>query len=129
MEKKAEAYKKYNGAAMAEMMLKIMPQMAAEIAKPLSQIDKINIVVPFGLPYIDVRGFRDGRASVKDSSGKWGVIDTNGNLIVFFRSPQIKAGIRAWAWTTSGCSFFMISRSRKYDFIMLSGFLVFRGTL
>jgi flotillin len=28
---------------MAEMMIKIMPQMAAEIAKPLSQIDKINI--------------------------------------------------------------------------------------
>jgi len=43
MEKRAEAYKKYNGAAMAEMMIKIMPQMAAEIAKPLSQIDKINI--------------------------------------------------------------------------------------
>ncbi|MBR2811314.1 MAG: flotillin family protein, partial [Solobacterium sp.] len=43
MEKKAEAYKKYNGAAMAEMMIKIMPQMAAEIAKPLGQIEKINI--------------------------------------------------------------------------------------
>ena len=43
MEKKAEAYRKYNGAAMAEMMIKIMPQMAAEIAKPLGQIDKINI--------------------------------------------------------------------------------------
>ena len=41
MEKKAEAYKKYNGAAMAEMMIRIMPEMAAEIAKPLSQIDKI----------------------------------------------------------------------------------------
>ncbi len=43
MEKKAEAYQKYNGAAMAEMLIKIMPQMAAEIAKPLGQIDKINI--------------------------------------------------------------------------------------
>ena len=43
MEKRAEAYRKYNGAAMAEMMIKIMPQMAAEIAKPLSSIDKINI--------------------------------------------------------------------------------------
>ena len=41
-----------------------------------------NIVVPFGLPYVDVRGFRNSRASVKDSSGKWGVIDTAGNLIV-----------------------------------------------
>ena len=28
---------------MAEMMIRIMPEMAAEIAKPLSQIDKINI--------------------------------------------------------------------------------------
>ena len=43
MERKAIAYQKYNGAAMAEMMIKIMPQMAAEIAKPLGQIDKINI--------------------------------------------------------------------------------------
>ncbi len=43
MEKKAEAYRKYNGAAMAEMMIKVMPQMAAEIAKPLGQIDKISI--------------------------------------------------------------------------------------
>ena len=41
-----------------------------------------NIVVPFGLPYVDVRGFRNSRAIVKDSSGKWGVIDTAGNLIV-----------------------------------------------
>ena len=43
MEKKAEAYRMYNGAAMAEMMIRIMPQMAAEIAKPLSQIDHISI--------------------------------------------------------------------------------------
>ena len=28
---------------MAEMMIKVMPQIAAEIAKPLSQIDKISI--------------------------------------------------------------------------------------
>ena len=43
MEKKAEAYQKYNNAAIIEMMVKIMPQMASEIAKPLGQIDKINI--------------------------------------------------------------------------------------
>lgn len=43
MDKKAEAYKKYNGAAIAEMMIRIMPQMAKEIAQPISQIDKINI--------------------------------------------------------------------------------------
>ncbi len=43
MEKKAEAYNKYNNAAVIEMMVNIMPQMAAEIAKPLSTIDKVNI--------------------------------------------------------------------------------------
>ena len=43
MEKKAEAYKKYNNAAIVEMMVKIMPDMAAEIAKPLASIDKVNI--------------------------------------------------------------------------------------
>jgi hypothetical protein len=40
-----------------------------------------NIVIPFGLPYAEVRGFRNGRAAVKDHHGKWGVIDTKGNLI------------------------------------------------
>ena len=41
-----------------------------------------NIVIPFNLPYEDVRAFRDGRAAVKDFSGLWGVIDTEGNEIV-----------------------------------------------
>lgn len=40
-----------------------------------------NIVIPFGLPYAEVRGFRNGRAAVKDHHGKWGAIDTKGNLI------------------------------------------------
>ena len=43
MEKKAEAYAKYNNAAIVEMLVGIMPQMAAEIAKPLSSIEKVNI--------------------------------------------------------------------------------------
>lgn len=43
MEKKAEAYKKYTGAAMVEMIVNIMPQMAAEIAKPLASIDNVSI--------------------------------------------------------------------------------------
>lgn len=43
MEKKAEAYAKYNNAAIIEMMVQILPQVAAEIAKPLAAIDKVNI--------------------------------------------------------------------------------------
>lgn len=44
MEKKAEAYQKYTGAAVAEMMIKVLPEMAGKIAEPLSQIDKITII-------------------------------------------------------------------------------------
>lgn len=44
MEKKAEAYQKYTGAAVAEMMIKVLPEVAGKIAEPLSQIDKITII-------------------------------------------------------------------------------------
>lgn len=44
MNKKADAYEKYGKAAMTEMIVKILPQMAAEIAKPLDAIDKITII-------------------------------------------------------------------------------------
>ena len=44
MEKKAEAYAKYNKATVAEMMIKVLPDVAAKIAEPLGQIDKITII-------------------------------------------------------------------------------------
>ena len=44
MEKKAEAYQRYNKAAMAEMMIKVLPDIAAKVAEPLGQIDKITII-------------------------------------------------------------------------------------
>ena len=44
MEKKAEAYAKYNKAAIAEMMIKVLPDIAAKVAEPLTQIDKITII-------------------------------------------------------------------------------------
>lgn len=44
MEKKAEAYQKYTGAAVAEMLIKVLPEVAGKIAQPLSQIDKIIIM-------------------------------------------------------------------------------------
>jgi flotillin len=43
MDKKAEALKKYGKAAMAQMAIEILPQVAAEVAKPLGQIDKITV--------------------------------------------------------------------------------------
>ena len=44
MEKKAEAYAKYNKAAVAEMMIKVLPDIAGKVAEPLGQIDKITII-------------------------------------------------------------------------------------
>ena len=44
MEKKAEAMKKYGQAAMIEMIMKALPEMAGEIAKPLSAIEKVTII-------------------------------------------------------------------------------------
>ena len=44
MNKRADAYEKYGKAAMTEMIVKILPQMAAEIAKPLESIDKVTII-------------------------------------------------------------------------------------
>ncbi|MCD8120612.1 MAG: flotillin family protein [Lachnospiraceae bacterium] len=41
---KAEAMKKYGEAAMLEMVVKMLPDMAAAIAKPLESVDKITII-------------------------------------------------------------------------------------
>ena len=38
MDKKAEAYQKYTGAAVAEMLIKVLPDVAGKIAEPLTQI-------------------------------------------------------------------------------------------
>lgn len=48
-----------------------------------------NTVIPFNLPYEDVRGFHNGCASVRDVNGMWGVIDTKGKLIVPCTSDKI----------------------------------------
>lgn len=43
LDRRAEAYQKFNQAAMAQMMIEVMPQIASEIAKPLGNIDNISI--------------------------------------------------------------------------------------
>lgn len=44
MEKKADAMKKYGQAAMMEMIVQALPEMAKAIAEPLSTIDKVTII-------------------------------------------------------------------------------------
>lgn len=44
MKQKAEAYKLYNNAAMAEMLIKVLPDIAKSVAEPLAAIDKVSII-------------------------------------------------------------------------------------
>ena len=44
MAKKADAWKEYEKAALVDMMLKVLPQVASEIAVPLSKVNKITMV-------------------------------------------------------------------------------------
>ena len=44
MEKKAIAYQKYNHAAVAEAVIKVLPDIAGKIAEPLAAIDNLTII-------------------------------------------------------------------------------------
>lgn len=44
MEKKADAYEKYGKAAITEMVVGILPDVAARVAEPLTRIDRISII-------------------------------------------------------------------------------------
>jgi len=74
MDKRAEAMKKYGQAAMAEMAIRIVPQVAAEIARPLSSIDKVTVIgssasgassVAENVPLVMARTFQ----TIKEATG------------------------------------------------------------
>merc|ERR1712181_83334 len=44
MAKKADAWKEYEEAALVDMMLKVLPRVAAEVSAPLAQTEKITMV-------------------------------------------------------------------------------------
>jgi flotillin len=44
MLKKAQAWDKYNQAAILEMYLKMLPELAKSVSEPLSKVDKIVVV-------------------------------------------------------------------------------------
>jgi flotillin len=44
MRKKAESYREYNAAAVAEMFVKILPELARAVAEPLSKMEKLVVV-------------------------------------------------------------------------------------
>ena len=44
MEKKAEAFAQYNEAAVLQMLIEILPKVAAELASPMGNIDKLTVI-------------------------------------------------------------------------------------
>ena len=44
MNKKAEAFEQYNDAAVLQMLIEVLPKMAAEVAKPMGAIDKLTVI-------------------------------------------------------------------------------------
>ncbi len=44
MSARADSYKRYNQAAMAEMIVKVLPEIARSVSEPLSKVDKIVLV-------------------------------------------------------------------------------------
>jgi flotillin len=44
MKKKAESYSQYNAAAVTEMFVKVLPDIANAVASPLAKLDKITVV-------------------------------------------------------------------------------------
>ena len=88
MEKKAAAYQKYNNAAMAEMLIKVLPDIAGKIAEPLQQIDKITII---------------------------GGADTNGVDNVAGNVPAVMAKLFASMKETTGIDLGEIMKADTYD--------------
>ena len=88
MEKKAAAYQKYNNAAMAEMLIQVLPDIAGKIAEPLQQIDKITII---------------------------GSSDTNGVDNVAGNVPAVMAKLFASMKETTGIDLGEIIKADTYD--------------
>ena len=44
--------------------------------------EKDEVVAPFNLDYPDMRGLRNGYATMKDYNGKWGAIDAKGQVVI-----------------------------------------------
>src|SRR5699024_10597121 len=44
MDKRAAAFEKYNDAAVLQMLIEVLPQVAREVAGPMSDIDKLTVV-------------------------------------------------------------------------------------
>ena len=72
MDKRAEAFANYNDAAVLQMLVEILPQMAEKVAAPLGNIDKLTVVSSDGvsaLPRQVTDNLMQTMQMVKDTTG------------------------------------------------------------
>ncbi|MHA7862499.1 flotillin family protein [Tessaracoccus sp. Y36] len=72
MDKRAEAFAHYNEAAVLQMLIEVLPQMAEKVAAPLGNIDKLTVVSTDGasvLPRQVTENVMQTMQMVKDTTG------------------------------------------------------------
>ena len=72
MDKKAAAFAGYNEAAVLQMLIEVMPKVAAELARPMSSIDKLTVISADGageLPRQVASNFVQTMELLKTSTG------------------------------------------------------------
>ena len=72
MEKKAEAFAQYNEAAVLQMLIEILPKVAAELAAPMGNIDKLTVISTDGageLPRQVTNGLVQTLEMLKNTTG------------------------------------------------------------
>lgn len=89
LDKKAEAMKKYGQAAMMEMIVDALPEMAKAIAEPLNSIDKLTII---------------------DSGNGKGGVDAMGNYV-----PNVLAKTIETVKETTGLDIVEVMKANTYD--------------
>ena len=72
MDKKAAAFAGYNEAAVLQMLIEVMPKVAAELARPMAGIDKLTVISADGageLPRQVASNFVQTMELLKTSTG------------------------------------------------------------
>ena len=62
MDKKAAAFAGYNEAAVLQMLIEVMPKVAAELARPMAGIDKLTVISADGAGELPAPGGQQLRA-------------------------------------------------------------------
>ncbi len=72
MDKRAEAFAHYNDAAVLQMLIEVLPQMAEKVAAPMGNIDTLTVVSTEGasaLPKTVTTNILQTMQMVKDATG------------------------------------------------------------